>query len=55
MAKTQTLFGFARMTPAEYRDDLVQLRIPVVDLMQIREVDKLEMRRPRMTGLDDSD
>jgi hypothetical protein len=55
MTKTQELFGFARMTPAEYRDDLVQLRIPGIDLMAIREVDKLEMRRTRMTSIDDSD
>ena len=56
MAKKQELFTFARMTPAEYQDDLQQLRIPGLDeLEECRALDRLESKRPRITSCSDCD
>ena len=53
MAKKQELFGFARMTPAAYLDDLQQLRIP-----EVEQIEKAQDRRQEAYSrgnLDDSD
>ena len=54
MKPRQDLFPFARMTPAQYLDDLAQLRIPEVEQTEKR-IQAERQQAYQRGSLDDSD